>query len=283
MAKKGHPRKKNLLALVACSLLASLDARAWGELGHRLTAEHGARLAGPEALAGCHLNETELVAHVNDPDSKWRNQRILHPHEARAHFFHVDRQPKDWRTRSDAADLKQGFLVYRIVDWAAEAKKLRAAGKWDALKERLYGIAHYLGDLSQPLHVHHDYDGDEAGVAGVHSQFETKMLNRFENRVRTQLDAKLALEKIPALWSGLSVKELVFNVGEQSHAKAAPLLERSRSALASRKPSKKNPRARERAPRFVKQKLWEATGETAVNQLALGARMIGHVLRLVCR
>ncbi len=223
------------------------------------------------------------MAHVNDPDSKWRNQRILHPHEAQAHFFHVDRQPKDWRTRSEAADLKQGFLVYRIVDWTAEAKKLRAAGKWDMLKERLYGISHYLGDLTEPLHVFHDYDGTEAGVGGVHSQFETKMLNRFENRVRTQLDAKLALEKIPALWSGLSIKELVFNVAEQSFAKAAPLLQRSRTALVYLKSSKRKSISPARAPRFVKTKLWEATGETAVDQLALGSRLIGHVLRLICR
>lgn len=283
MAQKGHARKKAFPALAACGLLATLNAWGWGELGHRLTAEHGARLAGPEVLGNCHVSATELVAHVNDPDSKWRNQRISHPHEAHAHFFHVDRQPKDWRTRNEASDPKQGSLVYRIVDWTAQARKLRAAGKWDALKERLYGIAHYLGDLTQPMHVHHDYDGIEAGAGGIHSQFETKMLNRFENRARTRLEARLAREKTPAFWNGLSVKELVFNVAEQSFAKTEPLLRRSRSALVYPKHSRKKSMLPARAPRFVKAKLWDATGETAVDQLALGSRLIDHVLRLICR
>jgi len=62
----------------------------------------------------------------------------------------------------------------------------------------LYGLSHYIGDLSQPLHTHHDHDGQEAGLPGIHSQFETKMLNRYEEEVHSGVQARLHRESIPA-------------------------------------------------------------------------------------
>lgn len=92
------------------------------------------------------------------------------------------------------------------------------------LAEHLYGLSHYIGDLSQPLHLFHDYDGEEAGLPDVHSQFETKMLNRYEDEVRTGVQRRLASEKIPALWQKVELKQLIFDTAEQSAAKAPKLL-----------------------------------------------------------
>lgn len=257
---------------------------AWGGLGHKIVAQYGTNLADPVTLANCHVTPQQLIEHTNDPDIVWRQQRIKHPHEGVAHFFHVDRQPSDWRVRKEAADLSQGFLVYKIVDWIDEAQKLRRAQKWDELAEYLYGLSHYVGDLVQPLHLFHDYNGREAGLTGIHSQFETKMLKRYEEQVRAGIQQRLNQEKIPSLWSGLDIKSLIFDTAQQTFSKAAPLLEGARVAYKMPTVSRtRSKTSRTPTPRFIKAILWRETGELAMNQLALGTRLWGHVLNAVCK
>jgi hypothetical protein len=255
----------------------------WGELGHKVIAGEGAALAGGAALAACHVTTAQLVEHVNDPDKIWRQERFRHPGEARMHFFHVDRQPPDWRSRSAPADREQGELVYRIVDWIEEAKRLRAVAKWDELAEKLYGLAHYLGDLSQPLHLNHDYDGQEAGLPDIHAQFESKMLNRFEPQVRAGVHERVKREGVPAYWAGAELKTLVFDTAVQSNAKVARLFQGARPALTL--PRSRRGRRSERAlePRFSKPLLWQGTGALALDQLAIGSRLLARTLSVVCK
>lgn len=275
-----------LPVVMLISLWINLPAAwAWGELGHKIMTENGTALADPVTLKNCHVTAAQLVEHTNDPDKIWRQKRGKYRDEAHAHFFHVDQQPKDWKTRSSAQNPKKGFLVYKIVDWVEEAKKARKAKDWETLSERLYGLSHYVGDLVQPLHAHHDYDGDEAGLSGVHSQFETKMLNRFDEEVLAEVKRKIRNEKIPAYWSGLEVKNLIFDTAEQSFAKAPRLFEQTKTALQMPKTSKKrrNRSKNQPSPRFIKAILWKQTGNLATDQLATGARLWGFVLNNICK
>lgn len=265
------------------SLWITTNAFAWGAIGHRIVVEYGTTLADPKALTNCRITAPQLIEHTNDPDKIWRQQRFRHPHENEMHFFHVDRQPIDWRSRSTPADPKQGRLVYRIIEWQVEAKKLRASGDWNALAETLYGLSHYLGDLTQPLHLHHDYDGEEAGLPDLHAQFETKMLGRFEHEIRASVRSRLADEKIPALWQRQSFKELIFASATQSHAKTSRLFSGARQSFFVPKVSRRRKKTRNPEPRFEKKALLQSTGALAADQLALGARLWAFTLNLVCR
>lgn len=256
---------------------------AWGDLGHRVVAEYGTALVDQSTLNNCQVTASQLVSHTNDPDKIWRQQRRKHPDENIAHFFHVDKQPGDWRSRKAAADKSQGLLVYRIVDWIEHAKKLRQSKDWDELAQKLYGLSHYVGDLTQPLHLHHDYDGDAAGLPDIHSQFETKMVNRYEDEIRSGVRRRLLSEKIPALWSKVELKNLIFDTAQQSYSKAPRFFESARPALQMPKQSKKmKASGKKPKPRFVKKVLWEKTGTLAQDQLALAARLWAHVLNSVC-
>lgn len=274
-----HPRD-----LFLCTQILFMPSLAWpwGDLGHRIIAEQGAALVGSTAIANCHLTAAQIVDHVNDPDRIWRQKRWKYPNEAVAHFFHVDEQPADWAALKGARDRRKGILVYRIVDWLEEALKLRKKRDWDGLAEKLYGISHYIGDLTQPLHLHHDHDGIEAGLAGLHSQFETKMLNRFETETRAGVRRRLSSEGVPSHWGALELRKLVFDTARQSSAKAARLFDGARPALQlaskKRKKGSREPRAR-----FVKTALWKGSGELAMDQLALGARLWAHALSAICK
>ena len=261
----------------------SSRAFAWGELGHRIVAEYGSQIADTADWTNCHIRAEQIVSHTNDPDKIWRQQRILHRWEAEAHFFHVAKQPPTWRERTDAQERSQGYLVYRITEWVELAKKQRKQENWSALAETLYGLSHYLGDLTQPLHLHHDYDGKAFGIVGIHSQFETKMLNRYEPSARSAIESKLKSEKIPPLWNTLAFKNIIFDTAQQSFAKAPRLLEGSKSALQFTNTSKKRGSKRQGKARFIKKILWQNTGELAQEQLALGARLWARALNEICK
>jgi hypothetical protein len=263
------------------SLWISHQARAWGELGHRIVAEYGTSLVSNSTLANCHITAAELVGHTNDPDKIWRQKKKDYPNEGFAHYIHVDRQPKDWRTRKDAEDKTQGFLVYRIVDWIDEAKKARGAKDWDKLAHRLYGLSHYLGDLSQPLHLHHDHDGEEAGLPDLHAQFETRMINRYEEEARDAVKENLEKEGIPAFWGSLDLRNLIFDTAQQTYAKAPKLFENASAAFQIQKTKKKSKKPQK--ARFVKKILWEKSGALAVDQLTISAKLWAHVLNSVCK
>lgn len=268
--------------LMFISLWITSPAFAWGELGHRVVAEYGTAIADPSALVNCRVTAGQLVSHTNDPDKIWKQQRRRYPQEAKAHFFHVDRQPSDWRSRKDTKERDDGFLVYRITSWIDEARSARVKGDWATLSERLYGLSHYVGDLTQPLHLHHDHDGVEAGLPDIHSQFETKMLGRYEHEVRAGVETRLRQEKTPPLWAASDMKTLIFDIAQQSSAKTARLFENARPALQTPKASRKN-KKKKAEPRFVKKELWKGTATLAMDQLSLSARLWAHVLNSICK
>lgn len=275
----------NKTLLCCLALLAPQLAFGWGAIAHKIVTNEGSNLVSEAVLKNCQVSVELLTDHTNDPDTTWKGQRKKFPKEAQAHYFHVAQQPTDWKTRTEAKNYKDGYLVYRIVSWVDQAKALRKAQKWDELKEKLFGLTHYLGDITQPLHLHHDYDGVGAGLPGLHSQFETKMIGRFEDRVRSGVKANLQAEKIPAIWNQIKFETLVFNIAEQSMLKADQLFSGAKPAREKQNRRKNAPSSKQEKElyRFVKEKLWKGTGDLATSQMALGSRLVGKMLTEVCQ
>lgn len=259
-------------------------ALAWGAIAHKIVTQQGAGLVPAATLKNCQVSVDLLVDHTNDPDTVWKGKRREFPRESKAHYFHIPKQPADWKTRTTPENYKDGFLVYRIVDWVKEAKEFKKEKNWDKLKERLYGLTHYLGDLTQPLHLHHDYDGVGAGLPGLHSQFETKMIARYESELLSGVKDSLANEQVPSIWSQIKFDTLIFTTAEQSSSKASKLFDGARPAREEQKSkSGKNSKSEKERFRFVKEKLWNGTGDMAIAQVSLGSRLVAKMLTEVCQ
>ncbi len=252
-----------------------------------MTAKFGAEIAGEKTLAHCHISAAQLEEHVTDPDLKWRRDYRRHPDEAQAHFIHVDKQPPDWKSRTEAADRSQGYLAYRIISWMEKAKEDRAAGRWAELQEHLFGLAHYLGDLTMPLHLSSRHDGGEVGLPDLHAQWESKMVHRYEKELKQMVTGRLKQEKLPALWSKMAYGDLIMTIAQQSAGKVDRLFASARPALTVPRISpraKKNRRHSENAtPRFSKPLLFQNTGDLAADQLTIASRLIGHTLTQICQ
>lgn len=261
-------------------LLLPVSAFAWGEVGHELVVEFGNKLVKKDVFANCNISNEELILHTNDPDRVWKSQRGKYRHEPMAHYFHVDAQQIDWQSKASPERIRTGFLVYRISEWSDLAKEFRKKKKWPELKEKLYGISHYLGDLTQPLHLHSDHDGKKAGLPGLHSQFETKMINRYRKEIRDLVSLQMAKEA-PKNWKSASLRQLTYDTAVDSYSKANLLFSLSKEALQFPKSNKKNSKTKRR-PRFIKKILWKQTSSFAAERISLGAKLWAHFFNQIC-
>jgi hypothetical protein len=136
-------------------------------------------------------NEKALATFSNTPDVYWK-QGSSAANEKPTHWFHLDFYSED------GAPLPSFFKIYRevLARYSEEKVKDNGTGTWrveqffaEALSELKAGryetalqfagaMSHYVGDLSQPLHVTQNYDGQLTDQKGIHAYFETENLER---------------------------------------------------------------------------------------------------------
>lgn len=268
--------------------LFNTKALAWGIKAHELTTELGLELVDVGILKNCKVNSLNLVKHSKDPDLVWKRDRRKHPNEAEAHFFHVDVQKDNWKSLLKPQDIENGYLPYRIISWIDRAKEFRKNEEWSKLEETLYGIVHYLGDLTMPLHLTSNFDGKKNGLLGLHSQWESKMIYRYREDFKSDVKKILIHKKIPGYWRSLKIKALINTIAEQSYKKSDLLYRDAAKALVYvRKKSKRHNKVHNKKstsrPRFSKPLLKQYTGQLAVEQMALASSLIGFVIDEICR
>lgn len=183
--------KRNLFALsslVSLSIGVSFNsspAHAWGHEGHQKLAEVATTLT----TAG-HTFWTNNTANVgiltNVPDVVWKSLPTA-AQEKPTHFF----QPDSYINDPSQFNLFPRDYSKAVAQYTAAALNQTGTATWRA--KQLYDLAvasfksgdmvqglqyagtmcHYIGDLSQPLHVAKNYDGQETGDKGIHAFFET--------------------------------------------------------------------------------------------------------------
>ncbi len=112
--------------------------------------------------------------------------------------------------KTGTAPLRFEQLIKKMQDALAKAKKAKSHAEMveDVNEALLYaGLAsHFIGDMAQPLHVTKNYDGWENGAGGLHSYFETDIVDalglglpdRVYKYAKAKKPAAALWEKIPA-------------------------------------------------------------------------------------
>jgi hypothetical protein len=134
------------LAMLAFILLGG-EARAWGDLGHKVICEIAFRLVQPETQAAI----TRLMQ--LDSEFKTFSDSCIYPDHPRIraaeHFVNLPRDSKgltsDQCPLADACVLTAILYDFKIL----QAKEQTDASKLVALKS----LGHWVGDIHQPLHV----------------------------------------------------------------------------------------------------------------------------------
>ena len=179
--------KRIIATLVA---LSSCHAFGWGAVGHEIIAYTGANITvDGQAFWQSNLEPIRQLTTV--PDRIWK-EPATKSGEGPNHWFQVDAYytPANYSqivqfpsAYSDAVTkytqktiTLNGTAPWRIRQLYQMAVLSFKSGDMKSALQYAGAMSHYIGDISQPLHVSVDYDGQQTGNSGIHSYFETTII-----------------------------------------------------------------------------------------------------------
>lgn len=163
---------------------------AWGGVGHSLINRNSTRHF-PDEMAGYKLWSEFLALHASDADYRKGSD----PNEGNKHYIDIDNYPEflagNFPFSIDTLINRYGWnYVWQqgILPWATKntLDSLTVAlqnHEWDKAKLLAADLGHYVADGHQPLHITRNYDGQFTNQRGIHSRYETQMINQFQNEL----------------------------------------------------------------------------------------------------
>ena len=192
--------------LVSCS-----QGFGWGATGHEIVSYSGAALAsgGGRAFWGANVSGMRQLSTV--PDRVWKSS-ATYAQESSNHWFQVDNYYQNYDASTIqqfpkvyaqavsqyGADviIKNGTAPWRIVQLYQLAVAAFRSGRTSLGLQYAGTMSHYIGDLSQPLHVSENFDGADTGQSGIHAWFETTNIqNETAIRARVMQEAQQLLSR----------------------------------------------------------------------------------------
>ena len=229
------------LAAVILVVLAPAPALAWGFDGHRLIMSRAIDLPPAELKPFFLQHRDEIVIRVIDPDL-WRTAGWP---EDPNHFldfgvpeygkFPFTALPRNY----DAALQKfgrtvlerNGYLPWRFAEFFGQLQRgfesVRRQSGFLATDVILFSAAtsHYIQDAHQPFHASDNYNGQLTGQRGIHSRFESQLIERFQSR--------LALKPAPPT-AMANPRDAAFEVLLASYQLVGVILEADKQAVAGK-------------------------------------------------
>lgn len=237
-------------------ILTPLVAGAWGRRGHQVIGETAAIIVSAQPNSDFMRNQSfNFGYYANVPDFIWKRPGT-YSFEKPEHFMDLEiferefakhpeiKNPlalsrKDFAAKFPEIGLDVGRSFWRIREFYAELEKItqqlrdlkeptgearqKLQEKWLVLAGLM---AHYVGDLSMPLHVSENYDGLMTGQKGVHGFFEEVAVDELYPEIGCEVN-KEARKQWPAFTKKNSAKslfELLMDLAERSKNKIPKLL-----------------------------------------------------------
>jgi len=193
-----HPFKnKNLFPLKnlffsTLSLLAlSILLISWGATGHSKISESSSMSFNPE-MQDFQTWVTFLKDHASDADYR----KSSDPTEGPKHYIDIDNYSEFAATGRIPQTLDSISAIYGssvvldngILPWATKASfdsLSNCMKRYDFARAKVFAadLGHYVGDGHMPLHITKNYDGQLSGATGIHSRYESTMINAYVSQI----------------------------------------------------------------------------------------------------
>ncbi|MDC1037911.1 FlgD immunoglobulin-like domain containing protein [Candidatus Marinimicrobia bacterium] len=169
-----------LLFILAIIFSGQDKIYAWGWQTHYYINEHAVDYLPPEMEIFQEYKEY-IRSHATDPDSD--NQPGYY------HYIDIDYYPEFfegtfpyiWEDAvaqyGESVLADYGTVPWVIEEWTDSLSSLIASGQWDDVWQISAELGHYVADSHQPLHLTLNYNGQSSGNYGIHSRYETHMMN----------------------------------------------------------------------------------------------------------
>ncbi len=178
------------ISFLSCLSLSS-PCFAWGSKGHYIVNVSAAELTKSPAAEFFRNNKETLGKFANTPDGLWKRPET-YAKERGTHFFHWDSYKKanllgsfDKLTLASVISKEgmafvdeNGSAMFRITSIYQRLVTALQKKKWEEAIQMAGVMGHYVGDISQPMHVSTDYDGQSIGRSGVHKYFESILVDQ---------------------------------------------------------------------------------------------------------
>lgn len=176
--------------IIVSLFVFSLIVIGWGYRAHKLINENAPSFLPPEM--GEFIQQTSFLSqHASDADNRKNND----PNESPKHFIDIDdyqeffdgtfpQQYNDALQMYGANRLVSNGLLPWVIDYTVDsvAQCLRK-NDWQRAFFHAADLGHYVGDLSMPLHVTKNYDGQLTNNSGIHSRYESKMIDKYYQEI----------------------------------------------------------------------------------------------------
>jgi hypothetical protein len=250
-------------------LLVTAPLWSWGDKGHRVVSNLALRSLPAVPRAWYSGHEAEVEDHASDPDH-WKSDRKEGPR----HFLdmepygepgHLPRSLEEARAKVGGEYYRLGVLPWIIQDRWQDLVEAFRTGDADKVALATAILGHYIADAHVPLHTTQNHDGQQTGQRGVHSRWESGLVER--QIVTDELSVQPARPDAAFLqrpWEWL----------EASHALVPQLLEDDREADRT---TPLNARGRQRTPAYW-MIFWSRQGPLVKRQLQLAGQHLGDAV-----
>ncbi|MFH0735574.1 MAG: T9SS type A sorting domain-containing protein [bacterium] len=147
-----------------------------------------------------------LKEHASDADYRKGDD----PTEAPKHYIDIDNYPEFVTNGYISQSLDSLIQIYGnsfvydqgILPWAVLASydSLKSAFihyNWDKAVLYAADLGHYIGDAAMPMHITKNYNGQLTNQSGIHSRYETKMIDRYKTEIVYSYDMAQKIENVP--------------------------------------------------------------------------------------
>lgn len=163
----------------------------WGGTGH-YKINTDASLSFNEEMNEFNSWTSILAEHASDADAR----KAWDSNESEKHYIDIDNYSEFTssgtipQTLSAAISAHSSSFVYGngILPWATltaydSLKNCFARGNWDKAVLFASDLGHYVADGHMPLHITRNYDGQYTDNDGIHSRYESTMINSYISQI----------------------------------------------------------------------------------------------------
>ncbi len=190
--------------LLPIILISAFLLTGWGYVGHRIINYNTILSAFPQ-LEFFDTWADSLEAHASDADDR----KSWDPDEAPKHYIDIDNYPEFIETGTipqnfDSLVAIHGYsfvMDQGILPWAIliTADSIQAAFEDNDMHKAMLlsaDLGHYIADSHMPLHITRNYNGQYTGQTGVHSRYESNLINNFQNQIIYNGDSLRYIENL---------------------------------------------------------------------------------------
>jgi hypothetical protein len=174
------------------SLLAlSLILMSWGYNGHNKI-NGNASLSFTLEMDQFMAWSDSLAQHASDADDR----KDIDPNEGPRHYLDIDNYPgfitngRIPQTYDSVVALYgESFVIDQgVLPWATKISYdslVNCFIRFDWAKAVLFAsdMGHYIADAHNPLHITRNYNGQYSGNYGIHSRYESGMINKYKDEI----------------------------------------------------------------------------------------------------